>query len=86
MHEGSGSHSVCLFVTTLAATYLICESKLWCYKVAFGIPKAYIVWISLKMLCSPVSTSFADAKLLAFDAQCSIYTKSHATTSGSHTL
>ena len=42
MHEGYGSHSVCvcvcLSVTTLTATYLVCESKLQCYKVPYGVP------------------------------------------------
>ena len=32
--------SVCLSVTTLAATYLVCESNLQCYKVPYGVPNA----------------------------------------------
>ena len=31
---------VCLSVTTLAATYLVYESKLLCYKVPYGVPNA----------------------------------------------
>ena len=40
--------SVCLSVTKLMATYLVCESKMWCYKVPYGVPNALFVWISLK--------------------------------------
>ena len=43
MCEGYCSCSVCLSclsVTTLTATYLICESKLRCYKVPYGVPNA----------------------------------------------
>ena len=52
MCEGYGSHSVCLSVTKLAAaaTYLICEPKVQCYKVPYGVPNACIVWISPKLL------------------------------------
>ena len=50
-------------VTKLAATYLVCESKVQLCKLPYGIPNA---WISLKMLCSPVLASFADSKLLDF--------------------
>ena len=70
MREGYGSHSVCvsvrLSVTTLAATYLVCESKLQCYKVPYGVPNSWFVCISQKMLYSPVLASFADSKLLDF--------------------
>ena len=38
MCKGYGSHSVCLSVTSLAATYLVCESKLRCYEVSYGVP------------------------------------------------
>ena len=31
---------VCLSVTKLTATYLVCESKVQCYKVPYGVPKA----------------------------------------------
>ena len=58
--------SVCLSVTKLAATYLVCKSKLRCYTILYGVPNACIVWISLKTLCLPVLTSFADGKLLDF--------------------
>ena len=46
MREGYGSWfvcpglSVCLSVITLAATYLVCESNLRCYKVPYGVPNA----------------------------------------------
>ena len=42
MREGYGSHSVCvcLSLTTLAATYLVGESNLQCYKVPYGVPNA----------------------------------------------
>ena len=45
---GGLHHSVCL--TKLITTYLVCESKIWCYKVPYGIPDA----CSLKMHCLPV--------------------------------
>ena len=63
MHEGYGSHcvcvSVCLSVTTLAATNLVHKSQVRRYKVLYGISNACTMWISLKMLCSPVLASFA---------------------------
>ena len=71
---------MCLSVTKLAATYLVCESKLQYYKVPYGVPNACIVWILLKTLYLPVSVSFADGKLLDFSpsgTQCSNYMKSH---------
>ena len=80
MRESYGSRSVCLSVTKLAATYLICESKVQCYKAPYGVPNACIVWILLKWLSLSISASFADAKLLDFSpsgTQLSIYTKSH---------
>ena len=66
MREGYGSRSVCVSVTKLAATYLVCESKMQLCKVPYGVPNTRILWISLKTLCSPVLASFADAKLLDF--------------------
>ena len=57
---------VCLSVTKLTVTYLICESKVQCYKVPYGVPNAWFVWISPKMLYSPILASFADSKLLDF--------------------
>ena len=72
--------SVCLSVTKLAATYLVCKSKLRCYTIPHGVPNACIVWIPLKTLCSPVLASFADGKLLDFSLSGtyrSIYTKGH---------
>ena len=35
---------VCVSATKLAAIYLVCESKLWCYKVCYGVPNVCIVW------------------------------------------
>ena len=32
--------SVCLSVTALAATYLVCESNLRCCKVPYGVPNS----------------------------------------------
>ena len=39
---------VCVSVTTLAATYLVCKSKLRCYTVSYGVPNVCIVWNPLK--------------------------------------
>jgi hypothetical protein len=65
---------VILSFTSVTATHgLVCESKC-------GVPKACIVWISLKTLCLQVLASFADATLLDFslrNTQRSIYTYSH---------
>ena len=74
MREGYGSHSVCVSVylcicvsvTKLAATYLVCGSKVQLCKVPYDVPNTCIAWISLKTLCPPVLASFADAKLLDF--------------------
>ena len=70
MCEGYGSRSVCvcLSVTTLAATYLVYESRLLRYKVPYGVPNAWFVWISQKTICSPVLASFADLSFLTFSA------------------
>ena len=57
---------VCLSVTKLAATYLVCESKVQHYKDSYGVPNAWFVWILLKTLCLSVLVSFADSKLLDF--------------------
>ena len=47
MREDYVSHSVCVYicvsVTMLTATYLVCKSKIWFYKVPYGVPNAYIV-------------------------------------------
>ena len=53
-------------VTKLAATYLVCESKVQLCEVPYGFSNTCIAWISLKMLYSLVLASFADAKLLNF--------------------
>ena len=47
--------------TKLAATYLVYESKVRCYKVPYAIPNVCIVCISLKTLCLSVLASFANA-------------------------
>ena len=60
MHEGystwfvceSVSECVCLFATTLVATYLVYMSKVWRYTVSCRLLKMCIVWTSLKTLCS----------------------------------
>ena len=46
---------VCLSVTKLTATYLVCESKVLDYKVPYDVPKAWFMWISPKTLCLPPS-------------------------------
>ena len=50
MREGYSSRSVCLSVTKIAATYLVCKFKLRYYTIPYGIPNACIVWIPLKTL------------------------------------
>ena len=56
MREGYGSRfvcvCVCLSVTALAATYLVCMSKLRHYRVPCRFLKVFIAWISLKIFCS----------------------------------
>ena len=56
MCEGYGSRfvcvSVCLSVTALAATYLVCMSKLRHHRVPCRLLKVFIAWISLKIFCS----------------------------------
>ena len=62
MREGYGSRcvcvcvcvclSVCLSVTALAATYLVCMSKLRHHRVPCRLLKVFIAWISLKIFCS----------------------------------
>ena len=56
MREGYGSCfvcvSVCLSVTALAATYLVCMSKLRHHRVPCRLLKVFIAWISLKIVCS----------------------------------
>ena len=60
MREGYGSRfvcvcvcvSVCLSVTALAATYLVCMSKLRRHRVPCRLLKVFIAWISLKIFCS----------------------------------
>ena len=58
MREGYGSRSfclsVCLSVTTLAATYLLFKSQMKCHRVLHGVYNRCIVWILLKTLRSKV--------------------------------
>ena len=42
---------MCLSVTTLAATDLVCMSKVRHYRVPCRLLKICIVWPSLKMFC-----------------------------------
>ena len=53
------SVSVCLSVTMLAATYLVCKSQMKCHMVLYGVFNTCIVWILLKTLRSKVLASFA---------------------------
>ena len=55
---------VCLSVNSLTATHLVFKSKKQCYKVPYGDPNAYIVWILLTLPSLAVLASFADSKLL----------------------
>ena len=43
---------VCVSVTMLAATYLVCMSKVRHHRVPCRLLKICIVWSSLKMFCS----------------------------------
>ena len=60
MGEGYSSRSVCLPVTTLAATYLVFKSQVKCHRVLHGVLNRRIVWILLKTLHSKVLARFAD--------------------------
>ena len=53
MRKGYGSRfvCVCLSVTALAATYLVCMSKVRHHRVPCRLLKICIVWTSLKMFC-----------------------------------
>ena len=66
MHFSMHCVSVCLLPIKLTATYLICESKLWCHKVYYGISNVCIVQNPLKTFLSSVSVSFFNGKLLHF--------------------
>ena len=52
--------TLCLSVTTLAATYLIYTSQVRCHRVVYGVFKILVVWLLLKMLCSKVLVWFSD--------------------------
>ena len=72
---------LCVRFSKLAATHLVCRSKLRCYKVPYGVLNACIVWILLRTPCSPVLISFVDGKILDFSpssTQHSNYTKNYA--------
>ena len=43
---------MCLSVTMLAATYLVCMSKVRHHRVPYRFLKICIVWPLLKMFCS----------------------------------
>lgn len=51
--------SVCVSVMVLPATYFVYKSRVWCYKVPYGVRNVCILRISLNMVCSPVLASFA---------------------------
>ena len=60
MRKGYGSRSVCLSVTKLAATYLICEYQVRFYKIPYGISNACVdfakfenvLFFSFGVICS----------------------------------
>ena len=52
MREGYSSRFVCVSVTALAATYLVCMSKVRHHRVPCRLLKSCIVRTSLKMFCS----------------------------------
>ena len=60
MHVGYCSRSVCLSVCYQASGYTLFLNA----KVPYRDPNAYVVWISLIPLSSPVLALFADSKLL----------------------
>ena len=61
MRKGYSSQSVCVFVTTLAITYLFFfTSKTMCLRVLYGVFQICNMWLLLKMLCSKVLASFTD--------------------------
>ena len=70
MHEGYGSHFVCvcacvcmyicLSVIVLAATYLVYMLKMGVPLISYSVLKIRIVWILLKSLCLKVLATFAD--------------------------
>jgi hypothetical protein len=62
--------SVCVSVTTLTATYLVCESKLQCCKVPCGVPNTCYVDFAENVLF----TRFADDKLLDFSQAYNVIT------------
>ena len=84
MQEGYGSRSVCvcvcicLSVTTLAAAYLVYTLKARCHRIFYGVFKVFVVWLSLKTLCSKVLVSFADHHCLLYSVTSSQWTKETA--------
>ena len=68
MLQGYSSHSVCLFIclsiTKLAATHLVCESKVRYYKIPYDVPNTCMKCVDFALFAS--LASFADSKLLNF--------------------
>ena len=63
-----GSRSVLSVCPMLAATFLIYELNFWCYKVPYGVPNVWFVWISPKTLFFFFFlASFTDSKLEVLD-------------------
>ena len=56
--------SVCLSITTKSAAHLVYALKSRCHRVLFGVFKVFVVWLSLKTLCSKVLASFANRHCL----------------------
>ena len=50
---------VCLSVTALTATYLVCKAKVRYHMVLYGVLQICNVWLSLKTLLSKVMALFA---------------------------
>ena len=69
MCESYGSHSVCMSVcvsaTKLAATYLVFESKVQCYKVPYGVKTHVLFGFHRKHFVRQFWGHFADCKLLS---------------------
>ena len=67
-----------LSVITLAATYLICSSKIGRPRILYGVFQIFNVWLLLKMLCFKVLASFADHRSLPCSLTSSRWTKEPA--------
>ena len=89
MRKGYGSRPVCVCVcvcvsTTKSATYLVYTSKTKCHRVLYDVFKVFVVWLSLKTLCSRVLASFAGHHRLPCSPVTSRWTKETAVTSFQH--